>query len=374
VIVFTEYRDTLLHVADGLGGLAVVLHGGLSRQERSTALSAFVGGERRVLLATDVAGEGLNLQRACRTVINLELPWNPMRLEQRVGRVDRIGQTRTVHAFHLVAAGTGEERLLATLRDKITRARRDIGAPDPLGHSFTVATDDARLAMVVGGVVRQLPAPSTREEAEPEAVSTFREDAVLESQRVAEERTFAAGVTCAGPARTLASSATGPLVTRPRNAHTRRSLGLRVLLIWEIAAEDEAGRLVASEPVAITIALHRAFGRRMDRPAIDRVVEACCREARPLVERAGTTVIERATIASAAFWSARLAREHAIGGALAPPAFQPGLFDRRADHAHAVARAARQELADMTAKRVATLEQRARIAPLRRVLRLVLLP
>ena len=91
-----------------------------------------------MLLATDAAGEGLNLHHTCRLVINLELPWNPMRLEQRIGRVDRIGQRRTVHAFHLIAGGTGESRLLARLRARVASAQAEFGAPDPFA-------DDERL-------------------------------------------------------------------------------------------------------------------------------------------------------------------------------------------------------------------------------------
>jgi len=64
----------------------------------------------------------------CRVVVNLELPWNPMRLEQRIGRVDRIGQTRRVHAFHLIARGTGEVRVLQRLGIRIARAQADVGA------------------------------------------------------------------------------------------------------------------------------------------------------------------------------------------------------------------------------------------------------
>ena len=146
VIVFTEYRDTLAHVEHvvrSLGKPTAILHGGLSRQERSAALRTFAAGDRAVLLATDAAGEGLNLQGACRIVINLELPWNPMRLEQRIGRVDRIGQRRTVHAFHLVAAGTGEERLLEGLRDRIARAQTEVGAPNPLGDPDAGVNDAA---------------------------------------------------------------------------------------------------------------------------------------------------------------------------------------------------------------------------------------
>ncbi len=144
-IVFTEYRDTLLHISRGVDRPALVLHGGLSTDERAVVLSRFSSGAIPLLLATDAAAEGLNLQRASRLVVNLELPWNPMRLEQRIGRVDRIGQTRRVHAFHLVAGETGEAGILDRLRARLARARSDIGAPDPLGAEEE--RTNARLAM-----------------------------------------------------------------------------------------------------------------------------------------------------------------------------------------------------------------------------------
>src|SRR5207249_4056200 len=113
----------------------------------------FTNGDARLLLATDAAGEGLNLHRRCRVVINLELPWNPMRLEQRIGRVDRIGQRRAVHVFHLIGADTGETRLLDELRARVARAHAAVGTPDPLDgaldaddgsavHSYTVDVSD----------------------------------------------------------------------------------------------------------------------------------------------------------------------------------------------------------------------------------------
>ena len=144
-VVFTEYRDTLLHVRRSLKQPVAVLHGGLARDEREAALTEFSRGDRTVLLATDAAAEGLNLHHACRLVINLELPWNPMRLEQRIGRVDRIGQRRRVHAFHLIAAGTGEARILSRLRARIAIANTEIGAPDPIGSDEERTT--ARLAI-----------------------------------------------------------------------------------------------------------------------------------------------------------------------------------------------------------------------------------
>jgi SNF2 family DNA or RNA helicase len=133
-IVFTEYRDTLAHVRSTLTTDVAVLHGGLAGNERRAELDSFTSGRRSVLLATDAAGEGLNLHHACRVVINLELPWSPTRLEQRIGRVDRIGQERRVHVFHLIARGTGEMHLLDFLRRKLTRARQDIATADPLGE------------------------------------------------------------------------------------------------------------------------------------------------------------------------------------------------------------------------------------------------
>jgi superfamily II DNA/RNA helicase len=145
-VVFTEYRDTLLHVRQRLAQPTLVLHGGLTREERATVLAAFVREPHALLLATDAAAEGLNLHHGCRLVINLELPWNPMRLEQRIGRVDRIGQRRTVHAFHLIARGTGETRLLAHLRARVAVAQADIGAPNPLGDD-----DRATAQLVISG-------------------------------------------------------------------------------------------------------------------------------------------------------------------------------------------------------------------------------
>ena len=142
-VVFTEYRDTLRHVRERLGRPAFVLHGGLAHEERAAVLASFARDPQGLLLATDAAAEGLNLHHHCRLVINLELPWNPMRLEQRIGRVDRIGQRHTVHAFHLIASGTGEARLLARLRTRVASAQAAIGAPDPF------ADDERRAAQFV---------------------------------------------------------------------------------------------------------------------------------------------------------------------------------------------------------------------------------
>jgi SNF2 family DNA or RNA helicase len=129
LIVFTEYRDTLARLSEDPTIRSVrqpvMLHGGLSRHERRVALHAFTSGHADLLLATDAGSEGLNLHSRCRLVVNLELPWNPIRLEQRIGRVDRLGQTRTVHAIHFYAAQTPESRVLAGLVRRVERIRTE---------------------------------------------------------------------------------------------------------------------------------------------------------------------------------------------------------------------------------------------------------
>jgi superfamily II DNA or RNA helicase len=124
VVLFTEYRDTLSAFLAMLPPSCpvAVLHGGLGRAARSEALGRFLRGEARLLATTDVAGEGLNLQGAARTVVSMEVPWTPTRLEQRVGRVDRIGQARRVRAACLVGRDGPEERVLARVEGRAQRA------------------------------------------------------------------------------------------------------------------------------------------------------------------------------------------------------------------------------------------------------------
>ncbi len=146
MIVFTEYRDTLRDLAGVLPD-ALQLHGGLAGAERAAVQRAF--NERGgVLLATDAAAEGLNLQRRCRLLVNYELPWNPARLEQRIGRVDRIGQRRTVHAISLVARDTAEDLVVAALARRLARVAATLGERDRLAAFL----GDARTARsVIGG-------------------------------------------------------------------------------------------------------------------------------------------------------------------------------------------------------------------------------
>ena len=184
LIIFTEYRDTLMHLQRQLDLPVSILHGGLTREERTAALDDFIEGRYRILLATDAASEGLNLHSKCRVVINLELPWNPMRLEQRIGRIDRIGQSRTVHVFHLISNGTGEEQILNRLKRRVQRARQDIAAADPM------AFDERELAeLVIGsesGEGPQLPSEEPPSERLPpdRVVVDVRPEAQVETSRL----------------------------------------------------------------------------------------------------------------------------------------------------------------------------------------------
>jgi superfamily II DNA or RNA helicase len=127
-IVFTEYRDTLEALLAALPPTMPVasISGAHAPSLRQSAVDAFNGGGADVLVATDTAGEGLNLQRRCRLVVDLELPWNPMRLEQRLGRVDRFGQARRVHAIRLIHPRSIEERVLDCIRRRRTISESEV--------------------------------------------------------------------------------------------------------------------------------------------------------------------------------------------------------------------------------------------------------
>jgi superfamily II DNA or RNA helicase len=133
LVVFTEHRDTLNYLEQQIGTVlgrkesVVVIHGGLGREERKKAQEAFLHDpEVQVLAATDAAGEGINLQRA-HLMVNYDLPWNPNRIEQRFGRIHRIGQTEVCHLWNLVAGETREGDVYRTLLDKLDEARKALG-------------------------------------------------------------------------------------------------------------------------------------------------------------------------------------------------------------------------------------------------------
>lgn len=145
LLIFTEPKDTLNYLADriaqriGRPEAVAVIHGGVPRDRRRAIIAAFNDDpELRVLIANDAAGEGVNLQRGAHLMVNYDLPWNPNRLEQRFGRIHRIGQTEVCHLWNLVAGETREGEVYVRLLEKIEEARSALGGRvyDVLGELF----------------------------------------------------------------------------------------------------------------------------------------------------------------------------------------------------------------------------------------------
>lgn len=145
ILLFTEPRDTLDYLQEkivarlGDPEAVKVIHGGVPRQQRRAAVAAFNDDPKvRVLIANDAAGEGVNLQRGAHLMVNYDLPWNPNRLEQRFGRIHRIGQTEVCHLWNLVAGETREGAVYQRLLEKLEEARKALGGKvyDVLGEAF----------------------------------------------------------------------------------------------------------------------------------------------------------------------------------------------------------------------------------------------
>jgi SNF2 family DNA or RNA helicase len=131
VVVCTGLRDTLAYLGEVLAAAgmdAAVYHGSLSRRDKEAAVASFRE-HAPVLLTTEAAGEGRNLQ-FCHVLVNFDLPWNPMQIEQRLGRIHRIGQDHEVRLYNLVGRDTVEERILTVLEAKINLFELVVGELD----------------------------------------------------------------------------------------------------------------------------------------------------------------------------------------------------------------------------------------------------
>ncbi len=167
LVVFTEHRDTLNYLAErirtmlGRAESVVTIHGGLSREERARAQESFSQDKDvQILVATDAAGEGINLQRA-HLMVNYDLPWNPNRVEQRFGRIHRIGQTEVCHLWNLVAVETREGEVFHTLLKKLEEERGALGGQvfDVLGK---VLFDNRPLRDLIVEAIRYGDRPDVR--------------------------------------------------------------------------------------------------------------------------------------------------------------------------------------------------------------------
>ncbi|MBI3048824.1 MAG: DEAD/DEAH box helicase [Acidobacteria bacterium] len=319
-IVFTEYRDTLRQLAAAIGhDLVAELHGGLTPRERSDALHRFAAGKARILLATDTGSEGLNLHQRCRLVINLELPWTPLRLEQRAGRVDRIGQARRVHVVHLVAAGTCEEATLARLVRRLHRSHGTL--------SLLAAMPDERQVAEAALTHRPVPEPMQQPPAVPPGVVAMdlRREAQQEALWIRQARALAVdSERLERPIR--------PVIARVRS-RGRRTATPRGVWLFRLAFVNRSDDLVWESLLPLTADMPGVRGRperaraalNACHPAVQRAllhVQDGCLEAlqstlRPALRRWQNR--ERAVM------DALRGRHARLSAALA----QRGLFDRR---------------------------------------------
>ncbi|AFZ91383.1 DEAD/DEAH box helicase [Bacillus velezensis] len=146
VIIFTEYRATQIYLQWFLqqnGISSVPFRGGFKRGKKDWMKDLFRG-KVQVLIATEAGGEGINLQ-FCNHIINYDLPWNPMRLEQRIGRIHRLGQERDVHIYNMATKHTVEEHILKLLYDKIHLFENVVGELDDILTKIKVSNFEDHL-------------------------------------------------------------------------------------------------------------------------------------------------------------------------------------------------------------------------------------
>jgi superfamily II DNA or RNA helicase len=335
-IVFTEYRDTLEHLAGRLAGFRpVLLHGGLAPSERRASVAAFTRGAAQLLLATDAASEGLNLHDRCRLVVNLELPWTPLRLEQRIGRVERIGQARPVHAVHLIAAGTSEETTVETLTQRMQRAEQVVRTLRPRGIG------EQEIAASLFGRPRAAREQAPSLDAGPSPVlhvPDLREAGRVEADRVRRSRA-------------LAGARPWPPLLRPVvTGRARGSLPFGACCVYRFVLSDSNQDYVADWVTAF--AVDRCASGRDVRATLLAVEDLC----RPYVGARAAEVraefaarlkhrIDAAMARETAILETITGRRSRLAATLLPSRLlQPGLFDRRserlADAQHAVVRQA----------------------------------
>jgi len=181
LLIFTEYRDTLDYLLDEVFDDEewcediLVIHGGVDREKRQEVEDEFNYGQSRILLATDAASEGIDLQHSCHIMLNYELPWNPNKLEQRIGRLHRYGQDKTVKVWNFQFDNTRESEIFDLLQDKIENIRAHIGnTSDMIGILEELDLEDLIMK-------------SVRNEEPPEATKEELEEMIDERQRTLKE-------------------------------------------------------------------------------------------------------------------------------------------------------------------------------------------
>lgn len=271
-IIFTEHRDTLDYLTGKirslLGKPAAVqaIHGGVRRKERRVITEEFTKNrDCQILIATDAAGEGLNLQ-AAHLMVNYDLPWNPNRIEQRFGRIHRIGQEEVCRLWNLVATNTREGDVFARLLEKIEEQRKAYGGKvfDVLGEAFS------------GTPLRDLLMEAIRYGDLPEVKAKMHEvidDQVAEGlKELLAERALAS--------EHLAEADLAALRAAMDEARARRLQPHYIELAFKAAftrlggriAKRERGRYeIANVPAAIRASKHQPIATKYDRVTFDLV-------------------------------------------------------------------------------------------------------
>ncbi len=201
LIIFSEHRATLSYLSKKLRVLlgsekaVVTIDGGLNSAQRRKVQDEFQNDARvQVLVATDAAGEGINLQFA-HLMVNYDLPWNPNRLEQRFGRIHRIGQTKVCHLFNLVIGNTREDAVYRLLAEKLETIGNDLNGLvyDILGELF----QETPLRQIVQDSLRYGDDPARQREFEQKVESALDKDRIreLEQRRIADRSDFDASST-----------------------------------------------------------------------------------------------------------------------------------------------------------------------------------
>lgn len=133
VLIFTQFYDTLVYLQGQLSRRwrTATFHGGMNTRDKDSAIEMFRSGAAQILISTEAGGEGRNLQ-FCSVLVNYDLPWNPMKVEQRIGRIDRIGQKRDVLICNFALRGTVEDRVLDMLAHRIHIFEETVGGLDPI--------------------------------------------------------------------------------------------------------------------------------------------------------------------------------------------------------------------------------------------------
>ncbi len=201
LLIFTEFKGTLndlsVAISERHGPSSLVqIHGSMSLEQRLEAVQEFTEGTARFLISTEAGGEGINLHVRCHTVLNYDLPWNPMRLVQRVGRVYRYGQTKTVEVYNMCATSTLDSNVVQTIYQRIDQVVQDLcglGADYAPGMRSEIFGDIVALADLETIIeqARTRPMERTTEEID-KALRSARDAKQLQDKMLVSARSFSA--------------------------------------------------------------------------------------------------------------------------------------------------------------------------------------